>query len=88
MYLQCAETLFSAAWGDGTQSVNVEHVEDALQALASDPSELEATKTTLEVLLRFLSAHRLIGPLRLERLLTHLRAWSLGDGEEPDDDDD
>jgi hypothetical protein len=88
LYLQCAETLFQTAWGDGTQSVNVEHVEDALQALASDPAELEAAKQTLEVLLRFLSVHRLIGPLRLERLLTHLRAWSIGDNDAQDDEDD
>jgi hypothetical protein len=87
LYLSTAETLFQAAWGEGPQSVNVEHVEDALQNLAGDPAELEATKTTMEVLLRFLSAHKLIGPLRLDRLLTHLKAWQLGSDDEPLDED-
>lgn len=84
LYLSCADTLFQAAWGEGPQSVNVEHVEDALKTLAMDPSELDGVKTTLEVLLRFLSVHRLIGPLRLNRLLTHLKAWEVGDAEEDD----
>ena len=91
LYVSCADTLFQAAWGEGPQSVNVEHVEDALQTLAADPTELEGVKTTLEVLLRFLSAHRLIGPLRLNRLLTHLKEWEVGDGDDDDlarDDDD
>jgi hypothetical protein len=75
--------LFQAAWGEGPQSVNVEHVEDALQILAGeDVTELEEVKKTLEVLLRFLSAHRLIGPLRLERLLGHLEEWTVGDADE------
>ena len=85
LYVSCADTLFQAAWGEGPQSVNVEHVEDALQTLAADPSELDGVKTTLEVLLRFLSVHKLIGPLRLNRLLTHLKAWEVGDSDEEDE---
>ncbi len=88
LYLSAAETLFQAAWGEGPQSVNVEHVEDALSNLAADESELDAVKTTLEVLLRFLSAHRYIGPLRLHRLLRHLKEWSLADAEEGKADED
>lgn len=91
MFVGVAETLFQSAWGEGTQSVNVEHVEDALQSLApDDPTELEAIKTALEVLLRFLSVHKLVGPLRLERLLTHLKAWTAAKPEDDgaiDDDD-
>jgi hypothetical protein len=64
-------------------------VEDALQTLASDESELPGVKGALEVLLRFLSAHRLIGPLRLNRLLTHLAEWTIADLEDtPDDEED
>ncbi|MBL8955988.1 MAG: hypothetical protein JNK82_34755 [Myxococcaceae bacterium] len=88
LYLSVAESLFDAAWGEGPQSVNVEHVEDCLTNLVGDESELTGVKTTLEVLLRFLAAHRFIGPLRLERLLGHLKAWSLADAEDGEADED
>lgn len=88
LYLSTAETLFNAAWGEGPQSINVEHVEDSLSTLVGDETELEGVKTTLEVLLRFLSAHRYIGPLRLQRLLGHLKEWTLADAEEGEPDED
>lgn len=89
LQLSCAEVLFQAAWGEGTMSVNVEHVEDSLQILAGDdPTELDAVKTGLEALLRYLAKQRLIGPLRLDRLLGHLAEWSLDDLEEREEDED
>jgi hypothetical protein len=84
--LACAETLFHSAWGEGPQSVNVEHLDEALEILTADtPSELEAARPQMEVLLRFLSAHKLVGPLRLERLLLHLKSWEPPSDEEFDD---
>jgi hypothetical protein len=90
LYVSVTDALLQAAWGEGPQSINVEHVDDALNQLAIDENETEGVKTTLEVLLRFLSAHKFIGPLRLNRLLTHVKQWQLGDsddGDLPDEDD-
>jgi hypothetical protein len=87
--LACAETLFSSAWGEGPQSINVEHVDETLEELGQGPeAELVAVRKGLETLLRFLSAHKLIGPLRLERLLGHLSAWTPPGDEEADEDED
>jgi hypothetical protein len=87
----CAETLFQSAWGEGPQSINVEHVDETLEALGqgSEP-ELAAVRGALEALLRFLSSGRFVGPLRLERLLAHVAAWTPEDDvsdDEGDDDD-
>jgi hypothetical protein len=85
--LACAETLFQAAWGEGPQSVNVEHLDEALELLTADvPAELDAVRPQMAVLLRFLSAHKFIGPLRLERLLGHLSQWTPPTDEIADDD--
>lgn len=87
--LACAETLFSSAWGEGPQSINVEHVDEALEELGQGPeAELAAVRKGLETLLRFLSAHKLIGPLRLERLLSHLKEWTPPGEDDLDDEDD
>jgi hypothetical protein len=89
MQVACAETLFQAAWSEGPQSINVEHVEDALQMLTGDdPTELSGVKAALESVLRFLSSQKLIGPLRLERLLGHLKEWTLADEEDEEDEED
>ncbi len=87
LYVSVTDALLQAAWGEGPQSINVEHVDDALNQLAIDENETEGVKTTLEVLLRFLAAHKFIGPLRLNRLLTHVKQWQLGDTDEKDLDD-
>jgi hypothetical protein len=93
--LACAETLFQSAWGEGPQSINVEHVDESLEALGQGPqAELNAVRGALEALLRFLASKGFIGPLRLERLLAHLEEWTPQhesddtDDEEDDDEDD
>ncbi|MBK7860144.1 MAG: hypothetical protein IPJ65_16320 [Archangiaceae bacterium] len=89
MQVSCAEALFQAAWADGTQSINVEHVEDALQMLSGDdPAEVEGVRAGLEVVLNFLNGKKLIGPLRLQRLIGHLKEWSPADAEAAELDDD
>ncbi len=93
LYLRCAEALFQSAWGDGPQSVNVEHVDEALEHLVQDPTELEGVRGAITALLRMLSERQLVGPLRLSRLMAHLVAWEPvaeddGSDEEEDDDDD
>jgi hypothetical protein len=85
----CAETLFQSAWGEGPQSINVEHVDEALETLGQGPeAELTAVRGALDALLRFLSERRFVGPLRLERLLAHLTAWTPQGNEEEEDQDD
>jgi hypothetical protein len=86
----CAETLFQSAWGEGPQSINVEHVDETLEALGQGPeAELDAVRGALDALLRFLNARHFVGPLRLERLLAHLTAWTPeGNGVDEDDGDD
>jgi hypothetical protein len=93
LYLRCAEALFQSAWGEGPQSVNVEHVDEALEHLVQDPTELEGARGAMTALLRTLSEKQLIGALRLSRLLAHLVAWEpveedAGADEEDDEDED
>jgi hypothetical protein len=84
----CAETLFQFAWGEGPQSINVEHVDETLEQLGQgSEAELVAVRGALEALLKSLSAKAYVGPLRLERLLNHLAAWT-PDGDAPEDDED
>lgn len=65
-----AETLLEAAWGEGPQPINPEHLDDALDHLADELAEGELPKAAgiMGELLGFLSGKHIVGPLRLARL--------------------
>ncbi len=61
------QLLFGAAWSDGPEAINVEHVEVASEQLSQQYSASEAGQV-LRDLLRYLHEAELVGPLRLSRL--------------------
>ncbi|MDX2011307.1 MAG: hypothetical protein SFW67_13995 [Myxococcaceae bacterium] len=92
--LAVADALLEAAWSDGPQPIAAEHVDDAMELLARSVAsqELERAGETLVGFLTFLSAHGLVGPMRLARLTevakAAARAPALDDDEEADDETD
>jgi alkylhydroperoxidase/carboxymuconolactone decarboxylase family protein YurZ len=93
--LKVAETLLSAAWGEGPQPINPEHLDDALDRLADELTESELTSATgiLGEFLGFLADKHVVGPVRLARLTDILesarRSGELrGDDDEEDDEGD
>lgn len=62
------DALLGAAWEDGPEPINAEHVRAARSQLPS-PADREALAGFLE----FLAQRRLVGPERLGRLVTELR---------------
>jgi hypothetical protein len=88
-----AETLLEAAWGEGPQPVNPEHLDDALDHLgdALSPGERPRALAALRELLDFLAGKRVLGPQRLERLSSILASAAtsgeLADDEAEDEED-
>ncbi len=66
-YESAARALLEAAWSEGLEPINPEHVQVALEELTGG-SEAERAAVALKRFLSFLREQRLIGPLRLERL--------------------
>ncbi len=83
--LTVAETLLDAAWSEGPQPISAEHVDDALEALATSIASSEFVKAgeALTAFLQYLALQKIIGPMRLERL-THLVRAALTSGLELD----
>jgi len=87
--LKVAEALFEAAWGEGPQPINPEHLDDALERLTEElaQSELQRAAGTMAELLGFLSQKHVVGPLRLARLTDILESAAVS-GELADEADD
>lgn len=87
--LKVAETLLEAAWGEGPQPLNPEHLDDALERLSGELSEAELNTAagTLAEFLGFLSGKHVVGPTRLARL-TDILESAARSGELADDADD
>lgn len=84
--LKAIEALLQSAWGDGPQPVSSEAVLDALDSLDAGSSRAPSA-AAMEAAVRFLMAHRLVGPLRLERLLEAVGQWARGESADDSDDD-
>ncbi len=69
-YQAAARAVLDAAWGDGPQPINPEHLEEALATLSRKGNEAERSRRfeALRQFLRFLSAEGMVGPLRSARL--------------------
>jgi hypothetical protein len=69
--LEAAQTAFDAlleaAWSEGPEPLNPEHLAQAADALEGTPARAQ-----LEPVLRHLMAHEILGPERLARLLARL----------------
>jgi hypothetical protein len=65
-----AETLLEAAWGEGPQPINPEHLDEALDGLVEVLAESERARAAglMGEFLGFLSSKQVVGPLRLTRL--------------------
>jgi hypothetical protein len=87
MRLTVAETLLDAAWSEGPQPISPEHLDDALESLAGSVASSEFAKAgeVLMAFLSFMSAQKIIGPQRLERL-NHLVRSALASGVDLDGD--
>lgn len=91
-----AEALLEAAWSDGPEPINPEHLDDALDTLAESLT-FEEVPHAAEVLadwLALLGRKQVVGPLRLARLKDILRSaatsgeWAADDDEDAEDEDD
>ena len=89
-----AETLLEAAWGEGPQPINPEHLDDALDRLVDELAQGELPKAAgvMTELLGFLSGKHIVGPLRLARLTDILESAAtsgeLSHGAEDEDEGD
>ncbi|MEW5737753.1 MAG: hypothetical protein AB1938_02445 [Myxococcota bacterium] len=89
--LKVAEALLEAAWGEGPQPINPEHLDDALDRLADELAESELTSAagTMAEFLGFLAGKHVVGPTRLARLTDILesaaRSGELSDEGDEDD---
>lgn len=74
-----ARSLLEAAWGEGPQPINPEHVADAIESLRGQLGKADAARG-IEALRRFLEhvdRAGLLGPQRLRRLEANLSAAAL-----------
>lgn len=86
-----AETLLEAAWGEGPQPINPEHLDGALDRLVEELArgELPRAAGVMGELLGMLASKHVVGPLRLARLTDILESAAasgeLSTGEDDDD---
>lgn len=76
LYESAAGTLLEAAWSEGASPVTIEHVEDALDAIAEQVEEALFPRAAVAVALfiELLNERGLMGDLRAERLSASARS--------------
>lgn len=92
--LKVADTLLQAAWGDGPQPINPEHLDEALEHLSEELARTDLPKAAqaMASFLAHLSTKHVVGATRLSRLTEILKSalgsGELEDGEEEEADED
>ncbi len=71
------EALIRAAWEEGPQPINPEHIEAALETLQSAKPKGISAAGAMRRLLALFHQQGLVGALRLERLLDAVKLWEM-----------